>query len=105
MDFFKLININSGRAIYNFVWATSAHTVVPLGRLSIAQPSSFFLHFTLSPMCHATAWGKSKAIEEKVKIDELLTEAEFTEDDDRDGSWITAHPTEGRESPSKIQNM
>ena len=42
MDFFKSINTNSGRAIYNFARATSAHAALPLGGLFIARQASFF---------------------------------------------------------------
>ena len=42
MDFFKSINMNSGRAIYNFAQAISANTALPLGRLFITRPSLFF---------------------------------------------------------------
>ena len=42
MDFLKSVNMNSGRAIYNFALATSADTALSLGGLFIACPSFLF---------------------------------------------------------------
>ena len=52
--------------------------------------------------------SKAKAIEENVKLAELLTEGSRIhgeEEDDRDGNWKTAHAREGGKSPIKIQNL
>ena len=68
MNFFKSINMNSGQAIYNFAWAISAHTALPLGRIFIARPSFLFLGLSrwwrgcgLSPARHAKACGPRKS--------------------------------------------
>ena len=50
--------------------------------------------------------SKAKAIEEKVKIAELLAEgSRIHGEEEDDGNWKTAHAREGGKSQIKIQNL